>query len=82
MDIKVGNISYNEVWESFYSHSPEVVEKTKGKYVVEKTKNKFVGTMGPFGFAVISIVVNSGEGVKGLTKNMENLSARRQFTLF
>ena len=68
MDIKVGNISYNEVWESFYSHSPDVVEKTKGKYVVEKTKNKFVGTMGPFGFAVISIVVNSEEGEKRLDK--------------
>ena len=58
MDIKVGNITYNSKLEAFISYSPDArIEKTKGTYVE---------TMGPFGFKVSSIVVNSKEGLTRL----------------
>ena len=58
MDIKAGNITYNSKLEAFISYSPDArIEKTKGTYVE---------TMGPFGFKVSSIVVNSKEGLTRL----------------
>ena len=60
MDLKVGNIGYSDKTESFYSNSPNSTS--------EKTKGDYAGTMGPFGFKVHSIVVNSEEGVKRLDK--------------
>ena len=61
MDIRVGNITYSDKLESFISYSPDA---TTGK-----TKKKYLGTMGPFGFSVSCIVVNSEDGVTRLDKN-------------
>ena len=74
MDIKVGNITYSSKLDSFISYSPDA---TTGK-----SKGKYLGTMGPFGFSVVSIVVNSEDGVTKLDKNYgKSLDAETIYTV-